>query len=145
MFAEAVAIEYAARSGFVRWRRIGGAGAASPFVQRIRAALDQNLAVRGKDLAVQLGVSPGHLARAFKRDMGLSLVEYRNRKRLDRFWQTLQDHGSRYTLKQAATLAEFGSYAQFNRIYKKVLGVAPERNRPLGAVRNASLSGHGQY
>ena len=38
-------------------------------------------------------MSPGHLARAFKREMGLSLVDYRNRKRIDRFWDTLRRRG----------------------------------------------------
>jgi AraC-like DNA-binding protein len=127
-----VAIDYVARRGPVRFQPLGGAGMPSPLVQRIRDAIDENPARRGKDLAVEFGVSPGHLARAFKREMGLSLVDYRNRKRIDRFWDTLRRRGRTYSLKQAAFDAGFGSYAQFNRIHKKLVGVGPR----LGARRS---------
>jgi AraC-like DNA-binding protein len=127
-----VAIDYVARRGPVRFQPIGVAAMPSRLVQRIREAIDENPARRGKDLAVEFGVSPGHLARAFKREMGLSLVDYRNRKRIDRFWDTLRRRGRAYSLKQAAFDAGFGSYAQFNRIHKKLVGVGPR----LGARRN---------
>ena len=35
-------------------------------------------------LAHRLGLGAGHLARIFRAEMGISLVEYRNRRRLDR-------------------------------------------------------------
>jgi AraC-like DNA-binding protein len=126
-----VAIDYIARRGPVRFQPLGVATLPSQLVQRIRDAIDENPARRGKDLAVEFGVSPGHLARAFKREMGLSLVDYRNRKRIDRFWDTLRRRGRAYSLKQAAFDAGFGSYAQFNRIHKKLVGVGPR----LGARR----------
>jgi AraC-like DNA-binding protein len=127
-----VAIDFVARRGPVRFQPLGVASMPSQLVQRIRDAIDENPARRGKDLAVEFGVSPGHLARAFKREMGLSLVDYRNRKRIDRFWDALRQRGRAYSLKQAAFDAGFGSYAQFNRIHKKLVGVGPR----LGARRN---------
>jgi AraC-like DNA-binding protein len=131
-----VAIDYIARRGPVRFQPLGAATLPSQLVQRIRDAIDENPARRGKDLAVEFGVSPGHLARAFKREMGLSLVDYRNRKRIDRFWDTLRRRGRAYSLKQAAFDAGFGSYAQFNRIHKKLVGVGPR----LGARRTEAMS-----
>jgi AraC-like DNA-binding protein len=131
-----VAIDYVARRGPVRFQPLGVAAAPSLLVQRIRDAIDENPARRGKDLAVEFGVSPGHLARAFKREMGLSLVDYRNRKRIDRFWEALRRRGRAYSLKQAAFDAGFGSYAQFNRIHKKLVGVGPR----LGARRTEAAA-----
>jgi AraC-like DNA-binding protein len=131
-----VAIDYVARRGPVRFQPFGVASMPSQLVQRIRDAIDENPARRGKDLAVEFGVSPGHLARAFKREMGLSLVDYRNRKRIDRFWDTLRRRGRAYSLKQAAFDAGFGSYAQFNRIHKKLVGVGPR----LGARRTEATA-----
>jgi AraC-like DNA-binding protein len=131
-----VAIDYIARRGPVRFQPLGVAAAPSLLVQRIREAIDENPARRGKDLAVEFGVSPGHLARAFKREMGLSLVDYRNRKRIDRFWDALRRRGRAYSLKQAAFDAGFGSYAQFNRIHKKLVGVGPR----LGARRTEAAA-----
>jgi AraC-like DNA-binding protein len=130
-----VAIDYLARRGPVRFQPLGVAAMPSQLVQRIRDAIDENPTRRGKDLAVEFGVSPGHLARAFKREMGLSLVDYRNRKRIDRFWDTLRRRGRAYSLKQAAFDAGFGSYAQFNRIHKKLVGVGPR----LGARRTEGV------
>jgi len=135
-----VAIDYVARRGPVRFQPLGVAAVPSQLVQRIRDAIDENPARRGKDLAVEFGVSPGHLARAFKREMGLSLVDYRNRKRIDRFWDTLRRRGRAYSLKQAAFDAGFGSYAQFNRIHKKLVGVGPR----LGARRTEAAPFEGQ-
>jgi transcriptional regulator GlxA family with amidase domain len=109
----------------VPWRRLPSASQKSALVQRILAAVDGNLPVRGGDLAKELGVSPGHLARAFKREMGVSLVEYRNKKRIERFRDVVQKAGRQGSLKEAAFAAGFGSYAQFHRIYHKFVGRPP--------------------
>ncbi len=76
-------------------------------------------------LSVELGVSPGHLARSFKREMGGSLVDYRNRRRIDRFFDSISRAGGTVNLLDAALEAGFGSYAQFHRVYRKFLGSAP--------------------
>ena len=79
----------------------------------------------GERLARELGVSPGHLARSFKREMGVSLVDYRNRLRIDRFFEAIHRTGSTSNLLDAALEAGFGSYAQFHRVYRKFLGTTP--------------------
>jgi methylphosphotriester-DNA--protein-cysteine methyltransferase len=75
------------------------------------------------------------LARVFKRDMGMSLVEYRNRLRLDRFWILVD--GGRPSLLEAALAAGFGSYAQFHRVFRAQRQVTPReylrRRRSLGS------------
>jgi AraC-like DNA-binding protein len=70
-----------------------------------------------------MGISPGHLARSFKTEMGVSLVEYRNRLRVERFFATVDRGGS--NLQEAAQEAGFGSYAQFHRVFRKLLGTTP--------------------
>lgn len=134
VFAQLVTTCYAARYGPIHWQPLRASERTSALVGRIRKAIDQNLGSRGNELAADFGISPGHLARTFKRETGLSLVEYRNRKRIARFWEAIQRHGRGYSLKQAAFEAGFGSYAHFNRIHKKVLGVIPRHD----ALRNAS-------
>ena len=66
---------------------------------------------------------PGWFARVFKAEMGMSLVEYRNRLRLDRFDVLLDTR--RQTLLEAARAAGFGSYAQFHRVFRELRGVTP--------------------
>jgi len=74
-------------------------------------------------LAAAVGLSPDHLGRLFRRQVGMSLVDYRQRRRLDRFLD-LVDRGG-HTLLDAAFAAGFGSYAQFHRVFRRCLGQGP--------------------
>jgi AraC-like DNA-binding protein len=97
----------------------------APLVERVLQALNDDLPVTGERLASELGVSPGHLARSFKRKMGVSLVDYRNQLRLERFLVAVQRRGNGSNLLDAALEAGFGSYAQFHRVYRKFRGATP--------------------
>lgn len=94
-----------------------------PLVARAVRALTKDPSLGGKVLADQLGTTPGRLTRVFKAEMGQSLVEYRNRLRLDRFRMLLHDGGT--NLLAAALAAGFGSYAQFHRVFRAVHGKTP--------------------
>ena len=104
---------------------LGRCPAQAPLVERVLQALNDDLPVTGERLASELGVSPGHLARSFKRKMGVSLVDYRNRLRLERFLAAVQRRGNGSNLLDAALEAGFGSYAQFHRVYRKFRGATP--------------------
>jgi AraC-like DNA-binding protein len=101
----------------------GGPTKPTRTVRRVIAALEQDAAVRGQDLAREFGVSPGHLARIFKTELGVSLVEYRNRLRLRSFFDRVE--GGEANLVGAAQAAGFGSYAQFHRVYRQMFGGTP--------------------
>jgi len=101
-----------------------------------QAQLDEAVAVtvrrleRGDDdddlasLAAAAAVSPSWLSRRFKLQIGLSLVEYRSRQRLRRFFDLLEeDPGAELTA--TAYAAGFTSYDQFNRIFHRFVGMAP--------------------
>ena len=100
------------------WRPLPAKGVQSPLVERVLQAVSDDLPMTGEQLAMELGVSPGHLARSFKREMGLSLVDYRNRRRIDRFFDAISRAGDNVNLLDAALQAGFGSYAQFHRVYR---------------------------
>jgi AraC-like DNA-binding protein len=85
--------------------------------------LTQNPAVDARVIARQLEVSAGWFARVFKAEMGMSLVEYRNRLKLDRVDALLEQGGK--TLFEAARVAGFGSYAQFHRVFRGIRGMTP--------------------
>jgi transcriptional regulator GlxA family with amidase domain len=53
----------------------------------------------------------------------MSLVEYRNRLRLERFSMLLDKQGE--NLLEAALAAGFGSYAQFHRVFLAQRGTTP--------------------
>jgi AraC-like DNA-binding protein len=87
------------------------------------AMLAKDPAMGGKQIAAKLNISLSRLARVFKAEMGMSLVEYRNRLRLDRF-AVLLDRG-RGNLLEAALAAGFGSYAQFHRVFRALRHMTP--------------------
>jgi AraC-like DNA-binding protein len=104
-----------------------GASALHPAV--VRAAQVLGDPIRGRDasaasLARELGLSADHLGRLFRRQLGLSLPEYRNQRCLDRFLDRMRPGGN---CLQEALAAGFGSYAQFHRVFRGVMGLPPRR------------------
>ncbi len=81
-----------------------------------------------KDLARCCGLSESHLIRVFAEQIGMSMTEFRNRARLERFFEIYGD-GWRTTLSAAALEAGFGSYAQFYRVFRASMGHGPARHR----------------
>jgi AraC-like DNA-binding protein len=103
-----------------------GASGESPshrLVSSTVSMLSKDPAMGGKEIAGALDISLSRLSRVFKAEMGMSLVEYRNRLRLDRF-SVLLDRG-RTNLLEAALAAGFGSYAQFHRVFRALRHVTP--------------------
>ena len=80
------------------------------------------------DLSRDAGLSPGRLSRLFHEQTGFTLVDFRNRQRLERFLELYGDGQSR-TMLDAALEAGFGSYPQFHRIFHRMLGCSPRAYR----------------
>ncbi len=98
----------------------------TPVVQRAVVALHQNPRASGESIARELAISPGYLGRSFKAEMGVSLVEYRNRLRIERFFRSVDEGGG--NLLGAALEAGFGSYTHFHRVYRKFVGSTPREH-----------------
>ena len=77
-----------------------------------------------EELARKVGLSPSRLSRLFKEQTGSTLVDFRNRRRMEKF-QQVYGSGVRHTLLEAAIEAGFGSYPQFHRVCRDVLGCSP--------------------
>lgn len=75
-------------------------------------------------LAQRVGLSPQRLSRLFKQQTDVSITDFRNNCRLERFLD-LYEYGQTRTMLDAALEAGFGSYAQFYRVFKKKTGIAP--------------------
>lgn len=86
-------------------------------------ALHKDPSLSGRELAKRFAVSPTKLGHVFNEEMGVGLVEYKNRLRIERFLQLVAPGGG--NLMQAALDAGFGSYAQFHRVFRELLGATP--------------------
>lgn len=120
------------RAGEVTARRV------HPAVERTaRLLLNDEHTYGLPQLARRAGLSPSRLSRLFKEQTGLSIVEFRNRQRMQRFlerYEMERDAGRQSTLLEAALAAGFGSYPQFHRVFRQVTGCSPaEYQRRHGA------------
>jgi AraC-like DNA-binding protein len=73
-------------------------------------------------LTRKLGSNRGDLSRAFRREVGATLPQYRNRLRVLAFIRKL-DAG--LSMATASRLAGFGSYSQCHRAFTQLLGHSP--------------------
>lgn len=78
------------------------------------------------EIAARCRVSPTHLSRLFVQELGQSLRDVRNRKRLARC-QELLASGQCSSLTEAALEGGFGSYSQFHRVFTRLTGHSPSR------------------
>jgi len=104
-------------------RRIFGHSTRHPAVAVAVRMLTDDPSLRGGDIAEKIGVSLSRFARVFKSDMGVSLVEFRNQLRLERFLSLVDSGGS--NLLESAYAAGFGSYSQFHRVFRDLRGKSP--------------------
>lgn len=74
-------------------------------------------------LAAAARVTARTLATHFRKQVGATLVDYRNRLRVERFLGLVDRGGG--NLLEAALDAGFGSYAQFHRVFRRMLSVTP--------------------
>jgi AraC-like DNA-binding protein len=86
-------------------------------------ALHEDATLTAPALSRMLGVTAARLAQSFKEAMGVSLIGYKNRLRIERFFTLVSPEGG--NLLQAALDAGFGSYAQFHRVFRELMGTTP--------------------
>jgi AraC-like DNA-binding protein len=118
---------------FSRAQAVIGGHNVHPAVERAAFLIRDQVELRGIiTLAHHAGLSPSRLSRVFHRQMGVSLVSYWNRQRLERFFR-LYGEGQRMSVTRAALDAGFGSYPQFYRVFREHVGCGPAEFRRGGA------------
>lgn len=76
-----------------------------------------------QDAAEAAGISPCHLSRIFKRDTGMSMVEYIQRERVSSARHMLIY--SDYSIAMISEYLHFSSQSYFGRIFEKYTGMTP--------------------
>ncbi|WP_263419183.1 AraC family transcriptional regulator [Terriglobus albidus] len=100
-----------------------------PAVERAARLLrDEDNTLNLDELARRSGLSAARLSRLFKQQTGFAMVDFRNRQRIDRFLD-IYGNGQRQTMLDAALEAGFGSYPQFHRVFRRIMGCAPGEYR----------------
>lgn len=94
-----------------------------PAVERAARILRASPETALRELAREAGLSQSRLARVFKAEIGVSLVDFRTDQKLERVDSLMRT--KRTTLTTAALDAGFGSYSQFFRVFQSRRGVSP--------------------
>lgn len=102
-------------------------------LRRIADYIDANLDgdIRIGDLAELIGLSPGHLHRAFRATVGKTPLEYVNERRVQRAMQILARETA--SVAETALRVGFQSPSHFARIFRRIAGVNPADYRGKGS------------
>jgi AraC-like DNA-binding protein len=90
------------------------------------------------DLATPAGVSPAHLTRLFRAEMGVTATDYLRRCRLDRALYLLTQ--SDVPIKEVACEIGIPDLHAFNKSIRRGFGVAPRELRSRGAAPSQTIA-----
>jgi AraC-like DNA-binding protein len=113
------------------------AKALHPGVVRAMSLLLRNPSRDLASLARAIRISPSQLSRLFKRQVGMSISDFRNHVRLESFLR-LRPRAKQKALLLVAKEAGFGSYAQFNRVFRREMGCSPEEYYRSGRKKSGA-------
>lgn len=120
------------------WRQVMESTAAQttlhPAIERAAELLNES-EIDLQPLARKLRVSESYLSRLFHKQMGLTLVDFRNRVRVRRFLANCVP-GTNANILEAALQSGFGSYPQFNKVFKSIMGQPPTKYFKAGGAGN---------
>lgn len=77
------------------------------------------------DLSVECGVSSSRLSRLFNEQIGLSIVDYKNKLKLESFIYCKKNNQD-YSISEVCYMVGFGSYSQFYKIFRQSFGISPK-------------------
>lgn len=95
-----------------------------PSVERALELLDKGSGIKMDELAKTSGLSASCLSRLFNSQLGVSIPKFRNQVRMRRFHELMR-RPSPPSLTEAALMSGFGSYVQFNRVFRELYGRRP--------------------
>lgn len=80
-----------------------------------------------QDIADTFAVSSNYLSQTFKKHMGIGLIEYSNRQKIEEAKRLLQE--STLKLYEISDMLGFNNSFYFSRVFKKVTGMTPKDYR----------------
>lgn len=94
-------------------------------IQQIKSHIDSNYEQNFTldDLAKQFSYSKYYIERIFKQEYGISIMKYRNSKRMKAAKQLLQMH----SVSETARIMGFSSIYSFSRAFSAVYGIPPSK------------------
>ncbi len=98
--------------------------------QALRVLREEDDPLPAEETARRVCLSVSRLSHLFREQTGLTLGQFRDRRRIERSLELRETEPVR-TLADCALRAGFGSYAQFYHVYKAQTGCGPREGRSL--------------
>jgi AraC-like DNA-binding protein len=117
---------------FSRWHPVSAGRRAAAIIRERRGERVDTVA-----LARQIGVSPQHLRRDFRRSFGVSLARYQRHAQLLRALEVLCDQPGK--IEPIALQAGYASKKSFYDVFKRTLGMTPTQFQQLPQERARQL------
>lgn len=76
-------------------------------------------------LSLECGISSSRLSRLFNDQVGLSIVDYKNKLKLERMIECFKNNPE-YSISEACYTVGFGSYSQFYKTFRQSFGISPK-------------------
>jgi AraC-like DNA-binding protein len=83
--------------------------------------------IRLKEIAAYVGLSEQHLIRSFRKEIGITPIEYLKRYRIKQA-KTLLEEGNKNVTKVALEVG-FSDSSYFARVFRREIGVSPSAYR----------------
>jgi len=108
-----------------KYSRLGCSPATQEILLRIDTGLNKDLTLSA--LAADLKFNPSYLSTLFKNDMGISLTDYVNQKRIEFAKKLLRENSC--PIQEIGEQAGFSDPHYFNRLFKRLCGMTPREYR----------------
>lgn len=89
--------------------------------------------IRVHNVAYEIGISENYFRKLFKKEMGVSVLEYIIKVRMDAAVTLLIN--SNYNISEIAELTGYSDYRQFHKIFNDRFGCSPKQYRAKKAAR----------
>lgn len=111
---------------YLEWTAKKEKNSANYLIQQAKKAIDERL---GEDLSLDeiasmFYIHPNHLSRLFKEKEGITITEYRIKRRIEAAKELLRIPGTK--VYEVAEKVGFGSVSSLNRIFKQGTGMTPK-------------------
>lgn len=105
-------------TGLVR----GSADVIEKIKQYVKAHIQEEISMG--DIAEVVYLNPQYMVRLFRKQEGISILEYITNVRIRMATKLLRE--TDYSIQQVADLAGYSNYSYFSRVYKKITGKSPQ-------------------
>lgn len=101
----------------------------SPVVKQVLTFINLNLSspLTVKKLAYEIGLSPDYLTRLFKKELGVNIITYINRKRIYTSLNLLKN--TNLSIEEIGDLIGLNNTSYFSTLFKREIGISPKQYR----------------